>query len=274
MGAVRIDRVVVCAALGPVRPAAARAALDRGPAVHEAQRGARSRFADGLVDNIVTGLSRFPELFVVASSSSFAYKGQHPDLRQVGRELGVRYVLEGSIGREAGRLRLHAQLIDATTGYHVWAERYDREWTDFFAVQDELTERIVGSLGGSDSAIAAADQERARHKPTASLDAYDFALRAIDYYDQYTKESNLQARAAALQAIAIDPHFALAHAYVGWTYMAEFWWSWSDDPAQSAAKALEWAQKAVAADPQEYNAHWVLGDAYQARGEPQRALAA
>jgi adenylate cyclase len=99
-------------------------------------------------------------------------------------------------------------------------------------------------------------------------------LRAIDYYDQYTKESNLQARAAALQAIAIDPHFALAHAYVGWTYMAEFWWSWSDDPAQSAAKALEWAQKAVAADPQEYNAHWVLGDAYQARGEPQRALAA
>jgi adenylate cyclase len=232
------------------------------------------RFADGLVDNIVTGLSRFPELFVVASSSSFAYKGQHPDLRQVGRELGVRYVLEGSIGREAGRLRLHAQLIDATTGYHVWAERYDREWTDFFAVQDELTERIVGSLGGSDSAIAAADQERARHKPTASLDAYDFALRAIDYYDQYTKESNLQARAAALQAIAIDPHFALAHAYVGWTYMAEFWWSWSDDPAQSAAKALEWAQKAVAADPQEYNAHWVLGDAYQARGEPQRALAA
>jgi tetratricopeptide (TPR) repeat protein len=96
-------------------------------------------------------------------------------------------------------------------------------------------------------------------------------LRAVDYYDQYTKQANQQARAAALQAIAIDPHFALAHAYVGWTYMAEFWWSWSDDPAQLVAKALEWAQEAVAADPQEYNAHWVLGDAYQDRGDPQRA---
>ncbi len=232
------------------------------------------RFADGLLDNIISGLSRFPQLFVVASSSSLAYKGQHPDLRQVGRELGVRYVLEGSIGREEGRLRLHAQLIDATTGYHVWAERYDRQWTDFFAVQDELTERIVGSLGGIDSAIAAADQERARHKPTASLDAYDYALRAADYYDQFTKDGNLQARAAALQAIAIDPRFALAHAYVAWTYMAEFWWSWSEDPDQSVAQALDWARKAVAADPQEYNAHWVLGDAYQAKGEPQRALAA
>jgi adenylate cyclase len=232
------------------------------------------RFADGLLDNVITGLSRFPQLFVVASSSSLAYKGQHPDLRQVGRELGVRYVLEGSIGKEDGRLRLHAQLIDAATGYHVWAERYDRQWTDFFAVQDELTERIVGSLGGTDSAIAAADQERARHKPTASLDAYDYALRAADYYDQFTKDANLQARAAALQAIAIDPRFALAHAYVAWTYMAEFWWSWSDQPDQSVAQALDWARKAVAADPQEYNAHWVLGDAYQAKGEAQRALAA
>ncbi len=232
------------------------------------------RFADGLVDNIITGLSRFPELFVVASNSSLAYKGQHPDVRQVGRELGVRYVLEGSLGKEGGRLRLHAQLIDATTGYHVWAERYDRQWTDFFAVQDGLTEKIVGSLGGTDSAIAAADQERARHKPTASLDAYDYALSAADYYDQFTKEANLQARAAALQAIAIDPRFALAHAYVAWTYMAEFWWSWSDNPDQSVAQALDWARQAVASDPQEYNAYWVLGDAYQARREPQRALAA
>jgi adenylate cyclase len=232
------------------------------------------RFADGLVDNIISGLSRFSELFVVASNSSLAYKGQHPDLRQVGRELGVRYILEGSIGKENNRLRLHAQLIDATTGYHVWAERYDRRWTDFFAVQDELTEKIVGSLGGTDSVIAAADQERLRHKPTANLDAYDYALRAADYYDQFTKDANLQARSAALQAVAIDPRFALAHAYVAWSYMAEFWWSWSDDPDQSVAQALDWARKAVAADPQEYNAHWVLGDAYQARGEPQRALAA
>ena len=108
------------------------------------------RFADGLVDNIITGLSRFAELFVVASNSSLAYKGQHPDVRRAGRELGVRYVLEGSLGKEGDRLRLHAQLIDATTGYHVWAERYDRRWTDSFAVQDELTEKIVGSLGGTD----------------------------------------------------------------------------------------------------------------------------
>ena len=231
------------------------------------------RFADGLLDNVVSGLSRFPALFVVASNSSQAYKGQHPDVRAVGRELGVRYVLEGSLGREGDQLRLHAQLIDATTGYHVWAERYDRQWTDFFAVQDELTERIVGSLGGTDSAIAVADQERVRHHPTSSLDAYDYVLRAADYYDQFTKEANLQARAAALKAVAIDRHFALAHAYVAWSYMAEFWWSWSENPAQSVTLAFDWARKAVAADPQEYNAHWVLGDAYQAKGEPQQALA-
>ena len=232
------------------------------------------RFADGLLDNVVNGLSRFPALFVVASNSSQAYKGQHPDVRAVGRELGVRYVLEGSLGKEGDRLRLHAQLIDATTGYHVWAERYDRQWTDFFAVQDELTEKIVGSLGGSNSAIATADQERLRRHPTASLDAYGYVLRAGDYYDQFTKDANLLARAAALKAVAIDRHFALAHAYVAWTYMAEFWWSWSDDPGQSVTLALDWARKAVAADPQEYNAHWVLGDAYQAKGESQQALEA
>ncbi len=116
------------------------------------------RFADGLLDNIISGLSRFSELFVVASNSSLAYKGQHPDVRQVGRELGVRYVLEGSIGKENGKLRLYAQLIETASGHHIWAERYDRDWSDFFAVQDELTEKIVGSLGGTDSAIAAADQ--------------------------------------------------------------------------------------------------------------------
>jgi adenylate cyclase len=231
------------------------------------------RFADGLLDNIIGGLSRFSELFVVASNSSLAYKGRHPDVRAVGRELGVRYVLEGSIGKENGKLRLYAQLIQTASGYHVWAERYDRDWADFFAVQDELTERIVGSLGGTDSAIAAADQARARHKPTASLDAYDYALRAADYYDEFTKDANLKARGAALEAIAIDPGYALAHAYVAWTYMAEFWWSWSDDPKQSVAQALEWARKAAAADGQEYNAHWVLGDVYQAMGQPQRALA-
>ena len=231
------------------------------------------RFADGLLDNIISGLSRFSELFVVASNSSLAYKGQHPDVRQVGRELGVRYVLEGSIGKENGKLRLYAQLIETASGYHIWAERYDRDWSDFFAVQDELTEKIVGSLGGTDSAIAAADQARARHKPTANLDAYDYVLSAADYYDEFTKDANLKARTAALQAIELDPGYALAHAYVAWTYMAEFWWSWSEEPEQSVAQALTWARKAAAADPQEYNAHWVLGDAYQAMGQPQQALA-
>ncbi len=256
------------------QPLPERASIAILPLARLSDDPALDRFADGLVDNIISGLSRFSELFVVASNSSLAYKGQHPDLRQVGRELGVRYILEGSIGKENGRLRLYAQLIDATTGYQVWAERCDRQWTDFFAVQDELTEKIVGSLGGTNSAIAAADQERVRHKPTASLDAYDYVLRAADYYDKFAKDTNLQARTAALQAIAIDPHFALAHAYVAWTYMAEFWWSWSDDPEQSVAQALDWARKAVAADEQEYNAHWALGDAYQAMGAPQQALAA
>lgn len=255
-------------------PLPARPSIAVLPFVNLSGEPEERRFADGLTDNVITGLSRFPELFVVASQSSFTYRDQPVDVRQVSQELGVRYVLEGSIERVGDRLRVNAQLIDATQGNHLWAERYDREWADFFAVQDELTERIVGTLGGADSALLAAHQRRIREQPTADLRAYDYVLRAADLYDEYTKEHNALARQAALSAIDIDPGFALAHAYVAWTYMAEFWWAWSDDPERSVAEALDWARKAVALGPNEYQAQWALGDVYQAMGDWERADAA
>jgi adenylate cyclase len=265
------DVVALSSRAPEVVPLPARPSIAVLPFVNLNGEPEQRRFADGLTDNVITGLSRFPELFVVASQSSFTYRDQPVNVRQVSQELGVRYVLEGSIERVGDRLRVNAQLIDATQGNHLWAERYDREWTDFFAVQDELTERIVGTLGGADSALLAAHQRRIRKQPTESLRAYDYVLRAADLYDEYTKENNTLARQAALSAIDIDPRFALAHAYVAWTYMAEFWWAWSDDPKRSVAEARDWARKAVALGPNEYQAQWALGDVYQAMGDWEQA---
>jgi adenylate cyclase len=148
-------------------------------------------FADGVVEDIITSLSRGGWLFVIARNSSFAYKGTSPDIRKVGRELGVRYVLEGSIRRAAGRVRIAAQLIDATTGGHVWAERFEDSNTDLFALQDRITEHVVGAL---EPGLQKAEIARAMGKPTESLDAYDLYLRALQQLHLFTKSSNRAAR--------------------------------------------------------------------------------
>ena len=166
-------------------------------------------FVDGIVEDIITGLSRIKWLFVIARNSTFTYKGRAVDVKQVGRELGVRYMLEGSVRKVADRVRITAQLIDTSTGAHVWAERYDRNSADIFALQDEITLSVIGAIEPS---LRLAEVERAKRKRPDSLDAYDLVLQAIP--DVYSRMPEPSKRALVLleRAIVLDPNYALAHA--------------------------------------------------------------
>ena len=172
-------------------------------------------FADGMVEDIITGLSRIKWLFVIARNSSFTYKGRAVDVKQVGRELGVRYVLEGSVRKAANRVRITGQLIDAEDGRHLWAERYDRDLTDMFALQDEITVSVVGAIEPN---LRRAEIERVRRKRPDNVDAYDLLLRALP--SMYTCMPEGVARGLPLldQALAIEPTYALAHGFAAWAH--------------------------------------------------------
>jgi len=172
-------------------------------------------FVDGMVEDIITGLARIKWLFVIARNSSFAYKGKSPDIRQVGRELGVRYVLEGSVRRAAGRVRITGQLVEAESGRHIWAERYDRAVDDVFALQDEITASVVGAIEPS---LRQAEIERVRRKRPDSLDAYDLVLRATPFVDTPMPDGAAQALPLLERALALEPDYALAHGYAAWCH--------------------------------------------------------
>ena len=195
-------------------------------------------FADGVVEDIITSLSRSGWLFVIARNSSFTYKGRAVDVKQVGRELGVRYVLEGSVRRAMGRVRVAAQLIDATTGGHVWAERFEESDTDVFALQDQITEHVVGAL---EPGLQKAEIARATIKPTESLDAYDLYLRALQQFHLFTELSNQAARLLLRQAIIMDGRFGLAKAQAAACVsyaVTRGWIAWgSADAVEGAALA-------------------------------------
>jgi adenylate cyclase len=176
-------------------------------------------FADGVVEDIITGLSRIKWLFVIARNSSFSYKGKSVDLRQVGRELGVRYVLEGSVRKAGNRVRVTAQLIDASNGHHVWAERYDRALDDIFAVQDEITISVVGAIEPS---LRKAEIERVKRKRPDSLDAYDLTLRALPLAYNMMPEDATEAIPLLQKAVTLDPEYATAHALLAWCYHFRF----------------------------------------------------
>ncbi len=169
-------------------------------------------FADGVVEDIITAMSRFSSLFVIARNSSFTYKGKHVDIKQVGRELGIRYVLEGSIRKSGDRLRVTAQLIDAETNAHMWADTYDRMATDIFDVQDDITQNVVGAIEPS---ITAAEIERSARKRSDSLSAYDLYLRALPMVYSATRAENEKAVELLIRALAADPSFAPAATTVG-----------------------------------------------------------
>jgi adenylate cyclase len=200
-------------------------------------------FADGMVEEIITALSRFKALFVIARNSSFTYKGRAVQVKQVGRELGVRYVLEGSVRKAANRVRIAGQLIDAATGAYFWADRFDGGLGDIFDLQDQVTERVVGALA---PAVETAEIERAKYKPTESLDAHTIYLRGLAKFYQYGNE---QATAEALRlfnsAIELDPDFALAYSHASHCYAHAKTNSWSSGTANEIAEASRLAQRAL-----------------------------
>src|SRR5947209_6503489 len=182
----------------------------------------QEHFADGMVEDITTALSKLRWFFVIARNSAFAYKGRAVDVKQVGRELGVCYILEGSVRRGGNRLRITAQLVDASSGNHVWAERYDRDLADIFAVQDEITERVVAAI---EPELYAAEHIRSQRKPPDSLDAWECVIRALSLIGQGTREANDEAEALCRRAIAIASGYGLAHSLLAWTLWRRGAWS-------------------------------------------------
>jgi TolB-like protein len=199
-------------------------------------------FADGVVEDIITALSRFRNLFVISRNSSFTYKGHAVDVKQVGRELGVRYVLEGSVRKAASRVRITAQLIDAATGGHLWADRFDGALQDIFELQDQVTESVVGAIAPK---LEQAEIERAKRKPTGSLDAYDYYLRGQANLHPWTREGHEEALKLFYRAIELDPGFASAYAMAAWCRVQSKVRGWMRDRAQEIAETARLARRAA-----------------------------
>ena len=260
-------------------------------------------FSDGMTEDIITDLSKISGLFVIARNSVFTYKGQAVDISEVGRKFGVRYVLEGSVRKASNRVRITAQLIEATTNGHLWAERYDRELDDIFTLQDEMTQQIVGALKVT---LAPDESSRELRVPTNNLDAYDAFLRGAEAQRRFTQASMAEARQHFAHAITLDARYAEAYASLSWVSFLEWEWGWSTDPEQtfarfeeSSQKAVEldetlawaramrgWAllweyqyeraiaegEQAVRLDPNSADAHWLLANVLRMAGQPEDAL--
>jgi len=213
-------------------------------------------FCDGITDQIITSLSIIPRLFVIARNSTFVYKGKAVRVQKVAEELGVRYVLEGSVQRSEGRVRILVQLIDAIKGIHLWSERYDRDLKDLFALQDEIAKQIMTALqvklteGEYASGVAGT---------TSNLKALECFWRAEEHFFRWAKEDNAAARQWAQKAVELDPKFAGAWALMGWTHLFEVIFGWSKSPVQSIERALECAQKAIGLSDSCAKAHALIG---------------
>ncbi len=234
-------------------------------------------FVDGITNNIISSLFEFKNLFVIASTSTFTYKGKPVKVQEVSEELGVRYVLEGSVQRTSDRVRINAQLIDATTGKHLWAEHYDRDAKRLFDIQDEIVETIVATLAFK---VDATERERVMRKAPGNLDAYDYWLQGRNIWFRFTKEANAQARHLYEKAIELDPNWGRPYGYMAWVHVNDARFGWSEDPEKSMELALMAAMKAYELNPDDYETHWTLGfvhlhlrDFDLALSEYERALA-
>ncbi len=213
-------------------------------------------FADGIVEEIITALSRVHWLFVIARNSSFIYKGRAVDIKLVGRELGVRYVLEGSVRKASNRVRITGQLVDATTGAHVWADRFDGALDDIFDLQDRVTASVVGAI---EPRLQQAEIERARRKPTESLDAYDYFLRAMASFHLFTRDSLLEARRLFQRATELDANYASAYGMAAWCVHLSKTNGWFLDPEREIAEGVRLARRAVAVGKDDPTALWSGG---------------
>ncbi|HTW72415.1 MAG TPA: tetratricopeptide repeat protein [Acetobacteraceae bacterium] len=226
-------------------------------------------FSDGITDDIITELSRDRALFVIARSSSFTYRGRSIDIKQVGRELGVRYVVEGSVRRESGRVRVTAQLIDATDGSHVWAERYDKALEHVFEVQDEITAAVVTAIR---PALGNAEQRRALRKPPEHLSAWEAYQRGLWHMGKYTLPETARAREFFQQAALLDPGFAAPHVGIAQTYIRETYYFGVRQFTDGARLIRAEARQALEIDADESDAHHALGQSFAFAGNWPRAL--
>jgi adenylate cyclase len=227
-------------------------------------------FSDGMAEEIITALSKIAKLFVIARNSSFVYKGQAVNVQQVSRELGVKYVLEGSVRKSGNRVRITAQLIDAMTGNHLWAERYDRDLKDIFALQDEITMKILIAMQVK---LTEGDQARLYGKGTDILEAYLKFLLGRQYLENLNRESNALAQQVLGEAIELDPGYGEAYTHLAVTHFLDAGLGFSKSPGNSLANAIDLAQKAIELDDSEANPHSILGLLLTMRGEYEKALA-
>lgn len=228
-------------------------------------------FSDGMTEDLITDLSKVAGMFVIARNSSFAYKGKAAKLQEIGRDLGVRFVLEGSIRKAGNRARITAQLVDARSGGHLWADRFDRELTDIFATQDEVVQKIVGALAVT---LSPTEEQRLRRRGTDNVRAYDFWWRARDLLHRGTRDAAAQARAMHLQAIEIDENFAAPYAGLAFVAIAEYVNGWVDDTAHALNEAERRARRAIELNDQEPIGYMALGSALMWRRDHDGALAA
>jgi len=231
---------------------------------------AQDYIVDGMTEAIITGLSRTPEMFVIARNSTFTYKGQPVKVKQVSEELGVRYVLEGSVQKTGNRLRINAQLIDAINGHHLWADKYDRDLKDLFALQDEITMKVITELQVK---MTKGEYARVLVKGTKNIEAYLKYLNGVQVLFRLTKEDIIKSRKMFKEIIALDPNYPSPHLMLGWNYFVDAVWLGSKSPNEDLAHAEDGARKALALDDSLGLPHGLLAEIYAVKKQWDKALA-
>jgi adenylate cyclase len=227
-------------------------------------------FSDGITQEIITALSKVPNLFVISHNSTFTYKGKPVKVKQVSEELGVRYVLEGSVQKSGDRVRITAQLIDVLSGHHLWAERYDRDLKDMFALQDEITMKVITALQVE---LTAGEMAGMMAKGTKNIDAFIKYLQAYELISRANKERNAQAKKILEEAVALDPEYPRLYMGLATVHMYDMWYDTTESPDQSLTRAFELAQKAISLDNSNATAHGILGQVYAMKRQYDRAIA-
>ena len=227
-------------------------------------------FSDGITEEIITALSKTPRIFVIARNSTFTYKGKTVRVKQVAEELGVRYVLEGSVRRSENHVRVTAQLIDALSGNHLWAERYDRDLKDIFALQDEITLKIIQAL---QIKLTVGEQARVTGKGTQNLNAYLKTLQAYEQFGRMNKQGSMMAKQLAQEAIALDSKYALPYTVMAYSHLLDLWFRFSESPEESMKLAVVAAQKALALDESDPFIHTCFSSLYIMQRQHDKAIA-
>ncbi len=226
--------------------------------------------SDGTTENIITALSKISNLFVIARNSAFTYKGKTVKIQQIAEDLGVRYVLEGSVQKAGERVRINAQLVDGLTGLHIWAERYDRKISDIFALQDDITNQVVTAL---EVKLTEGEAARVSRRQTDNTEAYELFRRGLEHQRRATKTDNDQARRLFEKAVAVDPSFADAWCFLGYTHQEDWYFGWSENATQSLEQATTLAQKAIALDDSSPCPYMLLETIHLWRRDYEKAIA-